>query len=123
MLLWHQFTTVVILKQNMRQATNSPEDNKLRAALERMRFKECTQEDIAFLKSRIPAYNPDIRFNKTKWKYVLVITALNAHKAQINHMNAIRFVREQGQTLHYFYSMDKVSQETALTRRMNRLPA
>ena len=32
--LWHQITTVVILRQNMRQARQSPEDAKLRTALE-----------------------------------------------------------------------------------------
>ena len=31
---WHQVTTVVILKENMRQKTQTAEDNKLRTALE-----------------------------------------------------------------------------------------
>ena len=34
--LWHQITTVVILRQNMRQTTQSKQDSQLRAALENM---------------------------------------------------------------------------------------
>jgi len=51
--LWHQVTTVVILRENMRQKSQSPEDAKFRKALENMRYKACTQEDIAFLRTRI----------------------------------------------------------------------
>ena len=40
--LWHQFTTVVILKENMRQKSQTPEDAKLRTALENLRYKACT---------------------------------------------------------------------------------
>ena len=36
--LWHQITTVVILRQNMHQKKQSKEDTKLRAALENMRL-------------------------------------------------------------------------------------
>jgi hypothetical protein len=49
--LWHQVTTVVILRQNMRQDKQSPEDTKMRTALENMRYKACTSEDIAFLRT------------------------------------------------------------------------
>ncbi len=45
--LWHQVTTVVILRQNMRQKTQIPEDAKFRTALTNMRYKACTREDIA----------------------------------------------------------------------------
>jgi hypothetical protein len=41
--LWHQTTTVVLLRQNMRQQTQSAEDAKLRIALQNMRYKACTQ--------------------------------------------------------------------------------
>ena len=36
--LWHQITTVVILKQNMRQKTQSPENAALRTALINMLY-------------------------------------------------------------------------------------
>jgi hypothetical protein len=50
--LWHQMTTVVILRENMRQKLQSSEDKKFCKALENMRYKACTQEDISFLHSR-----------------------------------------------------------------------
>src|SRR6267378_4365561 len=57
--LWHQVTTVVILRQNMRQKTQTAEDAKLRTALENMRYAACTPEDIKFLKSRIAGRRPE----------------------------------------------------------------
>ena len=51
--LWHQITTVVILRENMRQKTQTLEDVKLCTALENMRYVACTPEDIKFLKTRI----------------------------------------------------------------------
>ena len=47
--LWHQVTTVVILCQNMCQQKQSEDDNKFHTALENMRYKSCTLEDITFL--------------------------------------------------------------------------
>ncbi|RXW13813.1 hypothetical protein EST38_g12040 [Candolleomyces aberdarensis] len=116
LLLWHQFTTVVILRKNMRQDTDSPEDTRLRTALEHMRFKDCTADDLEFLRSRIPAYNNAIDMTDSAWKNVSVITAWNTHKDQINAMNAVRFARESGKTLHYFYSVDKESQAVGADR-------
>jgi hypothetical protein len=43
----------------MRQTEKSPEDSKLRTALENMRYKACTAEDIAFLHTRISGLGPD----------------------------------------------------------------
>ena len=54
--LWHQVTTVVILRKNMRQKTQTVEDAKLRTALENMRYAACTPEDIKFLKSHWKAF-------------------------------------------------------------------
>ena len=51
--LWHQITTVVILRENMHQNKQSDEDAKLRAALKNIRYKACRPEDIAFLQTRI----------------------------------------------------------------------
>ena len=42
--LWHQVTTVVILRENMRQKTQTPEDASLRKALVNMRYGNCTAE-------------------------------------------------------------------------------
>ena len=51
--LWHQVTTVVILRQNVRQKVQSLLDSQLRTALENMRYKACTPEDIRFLTLQI----------------------------------------------------------------------
>jgi hypothetical protein len=56
--LWHQITTVVILRQNMRQRTQSKQDGQLRTALENMRYKSCTPADIDFLYSRVSSTLP-----------------------------------------------------------------
>jgi hypothetical protein len=56
--LWHQVTTVVILRQNMRQKNQSKDDNKFRQALENMRYKHCTLADIQFLRSCITSQLP-----------------------------------------------------------------
>ena len=57
--LWHQVTTVVILRDNMRQRSQTPADAKMRTALENMRYSACTPEDISFLKTRIAGRRPD----------------------------------------------------------------
>ena len=51
--LWHQVTTVAILRQNMRQKVQSLLDSQLQTALENMCYKACTLEDIRFLRSHI----------------------------------------------------------------------
>jgi hypothetical protein len=51
--LWHQVTTVVILRENMRQKVQSEDDTKFRTALENMRYKACTPADISFLRTLI----------------------------------------------------------------------
>ncbi|KZS86365.1 hypothetical protein SISNIDRAFT_401104, partial [Sistotremastrum niveocremeum HHB9708] len=47
--LWHQVTTVVILKQNMRSTSQTQEDRSFRIALENMRYAAATERDIALL--------------------------------------------------------------------------
>ena len=49
--LWHQITTVVVLRENMCQKTQTPDDERLREALSNMRYKACTPDNIAFLRS------------------------------------------------------------------------
>ncbi|KAF5314576.1 hypothetical protein D9611_007202 [Ephemerocybe angulata] len=110
MLTWHHFVTVVILRQNMRQTATSEDDQRFRTALEHMRFKDCTYEDVEFLRSRIPSFNPGLTLSDDKWKNVSVITAWNTHKDQINEMNARRFALEHNEELRYFYSIDKQTQ-------------
>jgi hypothetical protein len=108
--LWHQVTTVVILRQNMRQKVQSALDNQLRTALENMRYKACTAEDIGFLKTRISSNLPNrASICDDKFRNVSIITAKNLHKDEINKLGAIRFSQETGQTLSHFYSEDSTN--------------
>ncbi|KAF9050143.1 P-loop containing nucleoside triphosphate hydrolase protein, partial [Panaeolus papilionaceus] len=105
--LWHQITTVVILRQNMRQRSQTVEDTKLRTALENMRYKVCTPEDIAFLLSCISC-------NLKGWPSVCddrfrnepIITSTNIVKDVINQLGCQRFADETKQTLIDFFSED-----------------
>src|SRR5258705_1479644 len=106
--LWHQVTTVVILRKNMRQKTQTAEDAKLRTALENMRYAACTPEDIKFLKSRIAGrHSEQPKLSNKEFRNVSIITALNAQKDRINELGSVRFAAETGQTLTHFYSIDR----------------
>lgn len=100
----------------MRQADSTPEDNALRTCLENMRFKACTQQDIAFLRTLIPSTNPTLTLTDPKWRDVSVITSWNTHKDQINDMHARRFAHENKVPLSYFYSVDKQGRQTTVVR-------
>ncbi|KAF7964801.1 hypothetical protein HWV62_2882 [Athelia sp. TMB] len=105
--LWHQTTTVVILRENMRQQVQSEEDQKLRTALENMRYKSCTADDIAYLRTRIAGRGPGRpKIAAKRFRNVSVITGLNLHKDQINTFGSARFARERNEELHMFYSRD-----------------
>jgi len=87
--LWHQVTTVVILRENMRYAA-------------------CTHEDIKFLKSRIAGRCSDQpKLSNREIRNVSIITALNTQKDRINELGSVRFAAETGQTLTHFFSIDR----------------
>src|SRR5882762_9733386 len=106
--LWHQVTTVVILRKNMRQRTQTVEDGKLRTALENMRYAACTPEDIKFLKTQIAGKRSDQpKLSGQDFRNVSIITALNSQKVRINELGSVRFAAETSQTLTHFFSIDK----------------
>ncbi|KAI0037523.1 hypothetical protein FA95DRAFT_1585574 [Auriscalpium vulgare] len=106
--LWHQATVVVILRQNMRQRSQTERDAQFRTALENMRYKSCTAQDIALLRSRIKGpQNPDVDPNHPNFRFVSVITAFNSQRDQINTTMSERFAQETNQVLKPFYSVDK----------------
>ena len=107
--LWHQVTTVVILRQNMRQQMQTVEDAKFREALANMRYKACTPADIAFLRSRVPSGLPGrSHVNEKQFRNVSIITNLNSQKDEINRLGCERFAAETKQSLVDFYSIDTV---------------
>lgn len=109
--LWHHFTTVVILRQSMRQRGDSVEDDMFRTGLSNMRYRACTPEDIALFRTRI-AYSsvtaPHI--GDPRFRNISIITALNRHRDIINEVSALRFARDHGTTLHTFFSRDEWSE-------------
>jgi hypothetical protein len=106
--LWHQVTTVVILRQNMRQKNQSSDDIKFRTALENMRYRSCTSDDIEFLRSRVtgPGQNRP-KLAEKRFRNVSIITAWNSQKDRINEMGCARFAKATGQPLVHLYSVDK----------------
>ena len=109
-ILWHQITTVVILKQNMRQKTQSPTDQKLQMALENMCYASCTPEDIEFLRSRIAGRDGNRpKLNDEHVWNVSVITARNVQKDRIDNEGARRFAADHGTQLVHFYSSDRLA--------------
>ena len=105
--LWHQVTTVVILRENMRQSKQSAEDGMFRTCLENMRYKACTPDDIAFLRTRISSSVPGRpSICHEHFRDVSIITGTNLHKDEINRLGAIRFAQETGQSLTDFFSDD-----------------
>ena len=111
--LWHQVTTVVILRENMRQTEQGDKDTKFRQCLENLQYKSCSTEDIAFCRSLISAQVPgrpciaDNDFRNSS-----IIIARNIHKDEINKLGAIRFANESGQTLVDFFSEDSTKTNT-----------
>ncbi|KAJ7429103.1 hypothetical protein FB451DRAFT_1071521 [Mycena latifolia] len=94
----------------MRQKTQTPLDAKLRTALENMRYAACTDEDIAFLNSRVASDRPGFpHLDSAKYRNVSVITAFNIHKDTMNELGARRFAEDTGQELAKFFSADKLS--------------
>ena len=110
--LWHQVTTVVILRENMRQTSQTPEDAKLRTALVNMRYGKCTSEDIHFLRTRQAGTRPDQPNVASKeFRNVAIICGRHTQKDQINLLGSERFAKDTGQKLTNFFSIDKWGKE------------
>ncbi len=106
--VWHQFTTVVLLRQNMRQRGLSDEDKRFRIALENMRYCRCTQADVMLIMSRVcrPELGSTAR-KAPRFHDVSVITAFNSHRDAINEVGVREFAAHRGLPLFRFHSIDK----------------
>jgi hypothetical protein len=110
--LWHQVTTVVILRENMRQKSQTEDDAKFRSALVNMRYGACTPENIKFLRSRIAGRRPEQpKVSAKEFRNVAIICGLHTQKDRINQLGCERFAAETGQKLTNFYSIDKWGKE------------
>jgi hypothetical protein len=77
-----------------------------------MRYRACTDEDVAFLRTRVAGRGQNRpKLSSKRFRNVSVITAWNAHKDKLNELGTIRFAQETGQKLVDFYSEDKLSQK------------
>ncbi|KAF5345450.1 hypothetical protein D9758_013654 [Tetrapyrgos nigripes] len=106
--LWHQVNTVVMLRKNMRQTEQSERDDKYRNALENMRYKSCTPEDIAFLRTMISnPCQPEKSLKNENFRNTPIILTYNKHKDVANRLGTERFAAETCQKLTSFYSEDE----------------
>ena len=122
--LWHQITTVVILKQNMRQKSQTPQDASFRTVLENMRYKSCTNEDIEFLRTLIA--NNGTSLSQKKFAHVPIITSFNSYRDAINAEGARLFATRYNRELHSFYSLDLIASKSIIKpkgSKKQKLPA
>ncbi|KAI5886735.1 uncharacterized protein SCHCODRAFT_01175257 [Schizophyllum commune H4-8] len=120
--MWHQVTTVVILSENMRMRSATPEDRAMARALANMRYAACTLEDITFLRSRVVGSNPFApSLSDPKFRDVSIITAWNSEKDAFNELGAKRFAEDTGQELTSFYSCDtRASEDTVPAKKKDK---
>ena len=110
--LWHQVTTVVILRENMRQVSQTAEDAALRTALVNMRYGKCTPGDIHFLRTRQAGTRPgQPNVAAKEFRNVAIICGRHTQKDQINLLGSERFAKDTGQKLTNFFSVDKWGKE------------
>ncbi|KAJ7854010.1 hypothetical protein B0H13DRAFT_1642583 [Mycena leptocephala] len=94
----------------MRQTTMTEEDNKLRLALENMRYGACTEDDLTFLRSRVAGFSPESpKLDSPEIRNVSIISARNSQKDLLNELGARRFARDTNQVLEEVYSVDRLS--------------
>ncbi|KII92304.1 hypothetical protein PLICRDRAFT_104202 [Plicaturopsis crispa FD-325 SS-3] len=107
----------------MRQKSQTPDDEKLRTALENMRYKDCTQDDINFLITRIAGTLPGSpRLADKQFRNSAIITGINVHKDRINELGCERFAADTNQKLTHFYSKDELEDTNTVgsTKRRGR---
>lgn len=117
-MLWHAFTTVVILRENMRLSGMSPGDVAFCTCLANMRYKQCTKADIELLNSRVigKGLHRNV-LRQTKFWNVAVITGLNSYHDAFNRISSNQFARQTGSPLRTFY-LDDLWSKTLLISTM-----
>ncbi|KZV64110.1 hypothetical protein PENSPDRAFT_588881, partial [Peniophora sp. CONT] len=119
--LWHQVTDVVILKENMRQKSQSKEDAEYRTVLENLRYNACTSTDVDVLRKRVASRsNKAIDLSKDEFRHASMITARNHCRDRVNDVGCRAFAKDSGQELHSFYSVDVLRSVTVGTDKVGR---
>ena len=91
--IWHRFTSVVILDEQMRQA----EDPPFRDLLTRARHAKLTEEDVNFLNSKVISPSDRFRFDTA-----VSIVRLNSLRHCLNHISMISFARHHKKHIYIF---------------------
>ena len=92
-MIWHQFTDVIILDQQMRQA----QDPIFHSLLRRARTATLTEDDLALLNSKVATslLNPELNDATT-------IVKLNALRHHINYIQMEHFAHSRSQKIYIF---------------------
>ena len=91
----------------MRQKSQTKGDAKLRAALENLRYRSCTLQDIQLLQSRIAGPGSGRpKLNDPRFRGVSIIIAFNAYRDKINIEASKKFAQNAEQELVDFYSIN-----------------
>ncbi|KAJ3826647.1 hypothetical protein F5880DRAFT_1475925, partial [Lentinula raphanica] len=107
--LWHMITVVVILRKNMRNQGEDKQDIQFRKALENMRYKACTKDDIKCLNALVSANKPNRHYIACEpWRSAPIIIGENKQRDEINRLGAMRFAMDTKQKLTAFYSEDTI---------------
>ncbi|KAJ8507304.1 hypothetical protein ONZ45_g10312 [Pleurotus djamor] len=118
LVLWHMVTTVVILRQNMRQTSQTEKDAKYRTMLENLRYARCTPRDLALLRSLISTSCTGGRsIADSAFRNSSIITGNNSNKEAFNDLGNQRFAGEHGHDLQTFYCEDLVALEDDETKK------
>ncbi|KAI0682431.1 hypothetical protein C8T65DRAFT_713946 [Cerioporus squamosus] len=101
-----QFTTVVILHQNMHQNGMSDDDIHFRTALKNMQFARCMKEDIALLMRHVQSSQGPSEMGHDHFRDVSIITAWNANRDAINAERVRDFAKACELPVRSFFSSD-----------------
>lgn len=106
--LWHQVNTVVLLRENMRQRSQTTQDASFRRVLENVRMAKCSRSDLQFLRSLVAGRGPGKNiYHPEVFKFKSIITARNVCRDYINEVSAQHFAIDNNRPLHTFYSIDR----------------
>ncbi|KAJ3753330.1 hypothetical protein EV360DRAFT_53656 [Lentinula raphanica] len=98
----------------MRIQNVSHQDSQYRKALENMRYKSCTKEDIKCLSGLVSANKPNRHYIALEpWRSAPIIIGENKQRDEINRLGAMRFATDTNQTLTLFYSKDVISSSSS----------
>ena len=91
--IWHRFTDVIILDEQMRQA----EDLPFQEFLHRVRNAALTIDDLVFLNSKVISTDPDFPLYK-----MVSISKSNALRQKLGHLAMIQYARYHHQYIYLF---------------------